>query len=80
MAEKDLAKKESAKLSGDKQSESSHSTVETYTVEELANVADKLFGVTQECVIAAFRIADKNEATEEEAKELVLAFLNKEVK
>lgn len=51
-----------------------------YSVKELANNANKLFGTRSECVIAAFKSAGKTEATKPEAKKIVEGFLKKEVK
>lgn len=53
-----------------------------YSVKELADCAGKVFGpeVRSECVIAAFRLAGKTEATRAEATKIVEQFMKKEVK
>ncbi len=51
-----------------------------YKAEELAAAAENLFEVMPECVIAAFTVAGKTEATKEEAKQIVEKYLKKEVK
>lgn len=53
-----------------------------YNVNEFASNAEKVFGpnVRSECVVAAFRMAKKTEATKEEAKKIVTSFMKKEVK
>lgn len=51
-----------------------------YTANELAQAAEKLFGVMPECVTAAFRTEGKAEATKTEAKAIVKKYLSKEVK
>lgn len=52
-----------------------------YSVTELAEHAEKVFGPTvrPECVTAAFRMKKRNSAALEEAKEIVEAFLKREV-
>lgn len=57
-------------------------TESVYGVEELAKCAENVFGpkVRSECVIAAFKLAGKTEATRQEAKKIVDGFLKKEVK
>lgn len=50
-----------------------------YHVEELSKAANALFGVQPECVKAAFFIAGRKEATEEEARKIVGEFMGKEV-
>lgn len=50
-----------------------------YQVEELSKAANALFGVQPECVKAAFFVADRTEATEEEARKIVGEFMGKEV-
>lgn len=62
-----------------KKIEKSNVTVK-YKVKELTEAAETLFGVKPECVTAAFSIAGKEEATEQEAKRIVKDFMNKEVK
>ena len=53
-----------------------------YTVRELVDNAETVFGAgtKRECVAAAFRFAGKTQATREEAKKIVENFLKKEVK
>lgn len=51
-----------------------------YTVSELAGNARKVFGTMQECVVAALKSDGKAEYTVSEAKKIVSAFLQKEVK
>lgn len=57
-------------------------TESVYEVAELAQYAEKVFGpnVRSECVIAAFKIAGKTEASKPEAKKIVESFMKKEVK
>lgn len=57
-------------------------TESVYGVNELAKYAEKVFGpnVRSECVIAAFKFANKTEATRPEAKKIVESFMKKEVK
>lgn len=50
-----------------------------YPVAELAAGAKKVFGVRQECVLAALKAAGKPEYTVAEAKEIVERFLKREV-
>lgn len=50
-----------------------------YSVSEFAAAADNLFGTVPECVVAAFRCEGITEATKNEAKKIVSAFLKKEV-
>lgn len=52
----------------------------TYKVSELAAQARQIFGTTPEVVTVALRVASKEAATVEEAKETVRAFLDREVK
>ena len=51
-----------------------------YTAAELANAAQKVFGVPQDVATAALRMAGVKTATIEEAKKVVLEFARKEVK
>ena len=51
-----------------------------YTAEELANAAQRVFGVPQDVATAALRMAGVKTATIEEAKKVVLEFARKEVK
>ena len=51
-----------------------------YTAAELANAAQKVFGVPQDVATAALRMAGVKAATIEEAKKVVTAFAGKEVK
>lgn len=51
-----------------------------YPVAELAAGAKKVFGVRQECVLAALKSAGKPYYTVAEAKEIVEGFLKREVK
>ena len=55
-------------------------TAPQYTAAELANAAQKVFGVPQDVVTAALRMAGIKSATIEEAKKVVTAFAGKEVK
>lgn len=50
-----------------------------YSPEEFMKNAKVLFDCQPECVKAAFRMAGSTEATEEEAKKIVAAFLKKGV-
>lgn len=51
-----------------------------YTIEELADGAGNIFNTRRECVIAALKVAGVTTCTVSKAKELVDAFLKKEVK
>lgn len=51
-----------------------------YTAEELADNAGNLFGVRTECVAAALKVAGIKECTVSKTKEIVEAFMKKEVK
>lgn len=51
-----------------------------YTATELANAANKVFGVPQDVVTAALRMAGVKSTTVEEAKKIVAEFAGKEVK
>lgn len=51
-----------------------------YSAEELAGQAEKLFGAREECAAAALKEAGMTEASIDAAKEIVTAFLKKEVK
>lgn len=51
-----------------------------YTAAELANAAQKVFGVPQDVATAALRMAGVKTATIEEAKKIVQDFAKKEVK
>lgn len=51
----------------------------SYKIEELAANAKQLFGVPNECVVAACMLAGIKQATEPEAKKIVSDFMNKEV-
>ena len=55
-------------------------TAPQYTAAELANAAQKVFGVPQDVATAALRMAGVKTATIEEAKKVVLEFARKEVK
>ncbi len=55
-------------------------TAPQYTAAELANAAKKVFGVPQDVVTAALRMAGVKSATIEEAKKIVKDFAGKEVK
>ena len=55
-------------------------TTPKYTAAELANAAKKVFGVPQDVVTAALRMAGVKTATVEEAKKIVKEFAGKEVK
>lgn len=50
-----------------------------YTVKEFADQAVTLFGVRQECVIAALKSAGITSCTLLKAKEIVKSFMRKEV-
>lgn len=53
-----------------------------YSAEEFAQNAASVFGadVRSECVIAAFRLAEKKSATRQEAEKIVREFLRKEIR
>lgn len=51
-----------------------------YTADELAGNAVQLFGVMPECAIVALKMAGITSCTVSQAKELVRAFMKKEVK
>lgn len=51
-----------------------------YTAAELANAASRIFGVPQDVVTAALRMAGVKSATIDEAKKIVTKFAKKEVK
>lgn len=51
-----------------------------YTVSEFGANAKKIFGVRQECVLAALKAAGKSECTIPEAKKIVEMFMKREVK
>lgn len=51
-----------------------------YTAEELSENARNLFGVRTECVAAALKVAGIKACTVAKAKEIVEAFMKKEVK
>ena len=53
---------------------------EEYTIEELADGAGNIFKVQRECVVAALKVAGVTTCTVSKAKELVDAFMKKEVK
>lgn len=55
-------------------------TTPQYTAAELANAAQKVFGVPQDVATAALRMAGVKAATIEEAKKIVQDFAKKEVK
>lgn len=55
-------------------------TAPQYTAAELANAAQRVFGVPQDVVTAALRMAGIKSATIEEAKRVVMDFAGKEVK
>lgn len=55
-------------------------TEPVYPAEDLAKAAKTLFGTTYEVVITAMKLANKKQATEKEAKDIVSKFVNKEVK
>lgn len=55
-------------------------TAPQYTAAELANAANKVFGVPQDVVTAALRMAGVKSTTVEEAKKIVKEFAGKEVK
>lgn len=50
------------------------------TTEELADGAGNIFKVQRECVVAALKVAGVTTCTVSKAKELVDAFMKKEVK
>lgn len=51
-----------------------------YTLEELSENAKQLFGVRAECVAAALKAAGIKECTVSKTKEIIKAFMEKEVK
>lgn len=63
-----------------KQQAAAKSTAPQYKAEELANAANRIFGVPQDVVTAALRMAGVKSATLEEAKKIVAEFAKKEVK
>lgn len=76
MAEEKLEKKTETKS----QKRITQTQESVYTLQEFAQNSKELFGVQKECVIAAFRVANKQEATPSEAKEMVEKFMRKEIK
>ncbi|HIS61466.1 MAG TPA: hypothetical protein IAC14_04340 [Candidatus Scybalomonas excrementigallinarum] len=81
MAEEKLEKVEDKKTETKSQSKRKTQTQESiYTLQEFAQNSKKLFGVQKECVMAAFKVANKKEATPSEAKEIVEKFMRKEIK
>lgn len=66
----------------EKQAPKKKGSESVYTVQELEDNAESVFGerIKKECVAAAFRSAGKTQATREEAKKVVDNFLKKEVK
>ena len=52
----------------------------TYSVNELAANAGKIFKTRQECVAAALKAVGKTECTVTEAKKIVEKFMKREVK
>ena len=68
-----MATKETKQASGTK-------SAPQYTAAELANAAQKVFGVPQDVATAALRMAGVKAATIEEAKKIVQDFAKKEVK
>lgn len=63
-----------------KQQAPAKKVVPQYTAAELANAAKRVFGVPQDVVTAALRMAGVKSATIEEAKKIVTEFAGKEVK
>lgn len=63
-----------------KQQAPTKQTAPQYTAAELANAANKVFGVPQDVVTAALRMTGVKSATIEEAKKIVTEFAKKEVK
>lgn len=51
-----------------------------YSVADFAGQAKKIFGTTPEAVTVAFRVAGKDKATVDDAKDIVKKFLAREVK
>ena len=51
-----------------------------YTIEELADGAGNIFKVKRECVVTALKVAGVTTCTVSKAKELMDAFMKKEVK
>lgn len=82
MAEEKLEKVEEKKTETKSQSKRVKAQTQeaVYTLQEFAQNSKKLFGVQKECVMAAFKIAKKKEATPSEAKEIVEKFMGKEIK
>lgn len=82
MAEKEITtKKMDVDISLDKSVVKSKAlSEEIYSVQDFCKASMQLFGVTSECVIAAFFVAKKDKATENEAKKIIMDFMKKEVK
>lgn len=53
---------------------------EIYSVDDFCKASITVFGVMPECVKAAFFVAKKESATEEEALKIVSDFMKKEVR
>ncbi|MBS4932915.1 MAG: hypothetical protein KH020_16710 [Clostridiales bacterium] len=78
MAEEKLEKRAETKSQSRRVATQTQESV--YTLQEFAQNSKKLFGVQKECVMAAFKVANKKEATPSEAKEIVEKFMRKEIK
>ncbi len=55
-------------------------TESVYTLEELSGSARQLFGVREECIVAALKAVNITECTVSKAKEIIENFISKEVK
>lgn len=75
----ETAEKQSKTVKGPKP-ELAKQTESFYTLEELSENAKQLFGVRAECVVAALKATGIRECTVSKAKEIIKAFMKKEVK
>lgn len=71
--------KENASTPEGEYQETSKTMKVSYSVEELSSNSQNLFGVPNECVVAACLLAGIQQATEPEAKKIVSDFMNKGV-
>jgi hypothetical protein len=77
---KETATPAPAETKAEKKPEKKAPAESVYTVSELAENAGNLFGVRAECVAAALKVAGIKECTVSKTKEIVEAFMKKEVK
>lgn len=73
MAEKDIKKTPAA-------TQTVQPSADKYTIQELENASEKVFGVPHECAVAAFKGCKKTGMTVAEAKQIIDRFMKKEVK